>query len=492
MDYENDLLADLESDTESGDHVEKTATLEGVNNEEEYQDNTQPQHLDDLLQANHLRSVGLKLRQLDVSNVQDSKLLSSIYAIIPTIRTQLQTYANDSETDYLDLLAAVNNEQQSEEYVFLMQLSELLTLINDEISLLHKYVRVQYQVVFPELEYLVRNPVDYCQVINIIGQDLIGIRKHEGELKSFLTNDKVLAITMSALEQYKKQFELKDEDLNYIKQACKICYSLNEFLEEVSGFISGKLSKFAPNVAELIGPVATSQLLISVGSLQLLAATPSCNLPSFGVRDLLSQMKKGSHFIRATGYLFYCDLVRGLPPEFVRQALRIVSGKVILAARIDVSGASSDGLIGRKYLAEVKHKIDNLLTPPERSKTKALPAPVDQKSKKRGGRRFRKTKERFQMSELRKAQNKMEFGKEEQVVTDAFGDDVGLGLSKQTDGVKVNRNTDARISKSMALRLNSAKEKRENLETLLMTAQPELQKQNNVGRFGGLKRRRDS
>lgn len=489
--YEEDLLADLQSGSEDElDSKETERSLSDVPQTAFNGENWQ-----DLLSASHLHNVGHKLEQLDVVKVKDPDELTSVRKLIPQIREQLKTFSNEHETDYMELLASVNDDNQSEEFKFLMSLSELPTLIHDEISLLHRFVRTQYRVVFGELESLVSSPVDYCRVVLLVGQRLSDIRGKEPELQKIVSNAKVLAISMAALESFTRLFYLNDADMLYIQKACKLAIELNDFIKEVSDFVSSKLSKFAPNVNNLVGAVVTSQLLISVGSLRQLALTPSCNLPSFGVKDLLSQLKTRSNFVRATGYMFYSDLVVGLPPEVMRQALRILSCKVSLAARIDLSGSRPDGSLGSAYLQEVKQKIDKLLTPPDRKAPKALPVPKEQKSKKRGGRRFRKMKERTQMSEIRKAQNRMEFGKEETSVVDAFGEEVGLGLSKQIDGVRANRNTDARLSKAMVNRLNQ-KERSNDIDTIVFARDDEEVEKNVKSKRGknswlsGIKRNR--
>lgn len=461
--YEEDLLADLQSGSdEEIDQDEQVENSSDLTQATAHTDNWQ-----DLLRASHLHNVGSKLEQIDVTNIQDPSKLTSVQSVIPQIREQLKTHSDEQETDYMELLASVNDENQTEEFKFLMQISEIPTLIHDEISLIHRYVKTHYKLVFAELESLVPNPVDYCRVVLLVGQELAGIRDKESKLQEVVSSSKVLAISMAALENFARLLYLNESDMAHIRKACEICIELNGFIKELSDFVSQKLSKFAPNVNNLIGPVVTSQLLISVGSLRQLALTPACNLPSFGVKDLLSQLNTRSNFVRATGYLYYSELVMGLPPEIIKQALRIISAKIILAARIDLSGSKPDGSLGSSYLEEVKTKIDKLLTPPDRTAPKALPVPKEQKSKKRGGRRFRKMKERTQMSEIRKAQNKMEFGREETAVVDAFGEEVGLGLSKQIDGVRANRNTDARMSKAMVSRLNQQKDRGNDLDTLV-------------------------
>lgn len=485
MDFEKELAADFDSDSDD-------SVIENLQKDEQSsQQVSRPQDIEQLLQNHQLATVGTRLNQLDLSIVADINEIAPVHSLIPQIRQDLEKYSGSIETDYYELLASINDENQSEDFKFLMQLSELPTIINHEISLLYKYVTIHYRVVFPELENLVRSPVDYCRIVVEIGQELVGIRKHEPQLKQIISGDKVLAVVMAALQQFNNLFELRDSDMAVILQACNYCIELSAFLGEVSSFISGKLSKFAPNVSNLIGPVATSQLLISIGSLKHLALTPACNLPSFGVRDLLSQSQTRFNYVRAMGYLYYCDIMKGLPPEVVKQALRIVSGKVILAARVDLAGTCQSGEMGTKYLEEVRTKIDKLLTPPEHSTPKALPVPKEQKSKKRGGRRFRKMKERFQMSELRKAQNKMQFGKQEDVVVDSFGEEVGLGMSHQIDGIQVNRSTDARMSKAMISRLQQQKG-REDLDTILLAppVKENAKAENGHGEWGRMKKRR--
>ncbi|GEQ70172.1 hypothetical protein JCM33374_g3848 [Metschnikowia sp. JCM 33374] len=471
MDYENALMEDFGSDSDQSDIVDSLADETAHNLPELSAANPQngPKSLHDLLNQPKTSSIQHKLLQLDAMETLDVGQLSQVHALIPQIREELAKYTDTLETEYMDLVANITQQTHSQEYAFLVHMSDLPVIITDEISMLRRYVVSRYKVVFPELEALVPSPVDYCRIVLEIGQDLVGIRAHEPQLKQIVSSEKVLTIVMAALQQFSSAFHLNEADLAAIQTACHVCLDLHVFLGEISRFIAEKLAKYAPNVASLIGPVATSQLLISTGSLTQLAQTPACNIASFGVRDLSSQHKgrPPSGFVRATGYLYHSPLVVGLPPETIKQALRIVSAKVVLAARLDLARASPDGSMGLQYRTEVQNKIDKLLAPPELTATKALPVPKEQKSKKRGGRRFRKMKERFQMSELRRAQNKMSFGQQEQAVTDAFGEEVGLGMSRQLDGISVNRNTDARMSKAMIARLQQQKE-HETLDTIVL------------------------
>ncbi|RKP29810.1 Nop domain-containing protein [Metschnikowia bicuspidata] len=451
FDYAGALAADLDSNSDSETPIAEVA------DQVTQQPGEQPS-LQQLSQAPREVKVAQRLLQIDPRKPLLVAELSLVTGSMDMIRREIARYADKYNVEYMDLVASVSGTTRSEEYQFLIDLSALPDVISAEISLLHHHVAARYKAVFPEFESLVSNAVDYCRIVERIGVDLQAIRSHESFLKEMISGEKVLAVFMAALQQAPLSLKLLPSEWASVAEACAACVRLGTFSTEVSEFVAQKLAKYAPNLSALVGPVVASQLLVSTGSLAQLALTPSCNLPSLGVRDLLSQRRKATTHVLSTGYLYHCELISALPPEIVKQALRIVSGKVILAARIDVSRSSSDGSFGARYRRDVQERLDKLLLPPEASAPKAIPVPQERKSKKRAGRRLRKMKERFNMSELRKAQNKMEFGKAERTVTDSFGEEVGLGMSRELDVAKVNRNTDARLSKAMVMRLHKQRE----------------------------------
>ncbi|CAK9438292.1 uncharacterized protein LODBEIA_P25160 [Lodderomyces beijingensis] len=477
-DYEKELLADLQSSDEEGE--EETNEVEeaqvGVD-DEGVEANTSrrtfQEKLTDLIVSSSTTSSPFQtiLQHPNIESVTELRSLSKIFPLIPELRGKLNEYSNDQENDFLQLLSEINDNSQgnfqSDEYRFIVAINELSTLINDEIQAYSMLLKVQYRLVFPELESIIVNNIDYARIVLIIKQDLTGIQKYEQDLKKLVTNDKVLVLIMSALQQSKDHFTLSEKDMAKLISCASFILELDEILHQLSKFISHKLAKFAPNVSAIVGPITTSQLLIACGSLQQLALTPSCNIASLGVRDLSSNNKTASRNVRQTGYVYHSDMVKFLPPEIQRSAMRIVSGKLILAARMDLAKSDLEGKIGTKLKKEIEVKIDKLLAPPEQTPNKALPAPVEIKSKKRGGRRLRKMKERFQMSELRKAQNKLEFGKQEETITDDYGEDIGLGMSRSGGGngrlgqIQVNKNTSARMSKSMIERLQKSKQQQQ-------------------------------
>ncbi|CAH6720159.1 pre-mRNA-processing factor 31 [[Candida] jaroonii] len=475
MNYQDDLLNDFASDDESENEVDDVEVGEVVIEEaEEFIKNEQS--LEDEIQSIVNSSISIQdhLQQLDIDKVSDISKHLKIFNIIPQLKQRLSTF--DEETsDFLKLIS--NSDYDNDEFIFFQTANQLINIIDQEIECLFKFIRFKYSVVFPELDSIINNPIDYIKIIQIIKQDLINIKHYEDQFH-FLNKDKILVLIMSGLQNVKKQFVLNDEDFNQILVNCGKVNELIEISDILSKFIQRKLADLTPNLNKLIGPITTSQLLISCGSLNQLCLTPSCNLPSLGIKQLSSKSKNLTSKNIQMGYIFDNDMIKYLPDNILKSSIRILSGKIILAARIDLSKSCNDGSIGEKFKIEVQEKINKLLTPPESKGDKALAIPSEYKSKKRGGRKIRKLKQKFQLSELAKAQNKVEFGKREDSVINQFGEEVGFGIIKNSSLKKfnINTNTNAKLSKALKSRLeNNDNEKSKHLDSFEIETKPKSQ-----------------
>lgn len=130
-----------------------------------------------------------------------------------------------------------------------------------------------------------------------------------------------------------------------------------------------------------------------------------------------------------------------------------MAAKCTLAARVDSFHESTEGKVGYELKDEIERKFDKWQEPPPVKQVKPLPAPLDGQRKKRGGRRYRKMKERLGLTEIRKQANRMSFGEIEE---DAYQEDLGFSLghlgksgSGRVRQTQVNEATKARISKTL-------------------------------------------
>lgn len=214
-DYEAELLADLDSSDdeviETNDNQEEE--VEKINNN----DNQLAFHekLQKLIQSNATTdSFQSIMGQQNIETISDLTSLSKIRPLIPELKQKIVQYSNEEETDYLELLSSIDDGMdQSEEYKFIILINELSTIINNEILVFYSLVKMQYKEVFPELESLIPNAIDYVRIISIIKQDLPNIKSYEQEMKSIVSNEKVLVIIMAGLQQVQNQTMLDTEEI---------------------------------------------------------------------------------------------------------------------------------------------------------------------------------------------------------------------------------------------------------------------------------------
>ncbi|KAF7172360.1 hypothetical protein CNMCM5623_004576 [Aspergillus felis] len=331
----------------------------------------------------------------------------------------------------------------------------------DELTRLHKSLRDHYSIRFPELETLVTNPIDYAKTVAILkngplndikalsssADNMVGV-----PLKSILDGPSLMVVTVEGTTTRGR--EMTEAELKAVLDTCERILKLDRERTALTQSIQSRMSQIAPNLAALIGPETAAQFLNQTGGLKELAKIPACNLAAQG-----SKRSEGLGFatnigIRSQGFLYHSPIIQDIPNDLKRQAIRIVAAKMVLATRADVAKYSPDGSLGEELKQQCYQRLEKLTEPPPNAGAKALPAPDDKPSRKRGGRRARKAKEAIAMTELRKAQNRVAFGKEEAEVGYGTGEGtVGLGmLGQQDDGriraTQIDQRTRAKLSKS--------------------------------------------
>lgn len=361
---------------------------------------------------------------------------------------QVITLFPQFEQSINDLISKPNNEDLPQT---LAMLNSLAYIAQNEVAVLHSFMKLMYKVKFGELESLVPHPKQYADVISIIET---GDGTFESDAQ--LSKEQVLVLNMSMKSSFNSNVNVNSHKMLQIRQ---LLLKIIGIRSEMNSFILSKSSLVAPNLCALVGPEITSLLLSHVGGIFELSQVPSCNLPSIGKNKYLShESHTNLSGVRQEGYVYRSELVQHQPVEFRKQMLRMVCAKIALAARVD-AGRPQDDTLGRHWKNEVLQKIQKLQEPPPGISTvKPLPVPEDQPKKKRAGRKFRKYKQQFQLSHLRQLQNRMEFGKAEQSVTDDTGEEIGFGMAKSLQNIPVTEGNSAKMSKTMKRRINEANE----------------------------------
>lgn len=353
----------------------------------------------------------------------------------------------------------IGNIEDHPEYHLLTQSNTFSTQIDGEVALVHKFIRDHYSTRFPELERLVTTPLEYAKVVAIIGNgpmDSDSIKALQTStdnpigvgLKSVLDGPSLMIVTVEATTS--KGHEMFPDELARVRNACEMMVSLHKAKHTLTEYVQSRMNLFAPNMTALIGSLTAAQLLNAAGGLTGLSKTPACNIPSWGSKKRQAGLATNIG-IRQQGYLYHSEIIRGIPNDLKKQALRIVSGKLVLAARVDRIHSSPDGSTGEELKQACLERLEKLTEPAPNKGQRALPVPDDKPARKRGGRRARKAKEALAMTDLRKAQNRMVFGKEEKEVGYGTGDNtVGMGMIGQGNdgrirGLQVDNRTRAKL-----------------------------------------------
>ena len=270
-------------------------------------------------------------------------------------------------------------------------------------------------------------------------------------LRSVLAGPSLMVVNLEATTTRGR--ELTQAELSRVIRACEMTLGLDRAKKSLTDYVQSRMSIYAPNLTALIGSLTAAQLLNFAGGLTGLAKTPSCNIPPLGSKKQSQTGFATNVGVRQQGFLYHSPIIRGIPPDLKRQAMRIVSAKVILAARVDRVHTNPEGSLGEELKAACLERLEKLTEPPPNKGARALPAPDDKPSRKRGGRRARKAKEALAMTDLRKAQNRMLFGKEEKEVGYGAGESTkGLGMIGQANAgqirnLQVDQRTKAKLSK---------------------------------------------
>ncbi|RMZ79088.1 hypothetical protein DV738_g3445, partial [Chaetothyriales sp. CBS 135597] len=396
-----------------------------------------------------------KVEKMKLGGVSDVRSIANLMKTLQPVLDKIGHYQSippDKQT------TGVGNVEDDPEYKLLTQSNSLSTQIDSEIILVHKFIRDHYSTRFPELETLVQNPLDYAKTVAILKNGpLENINQIaassdnivKAPLRSILDGPTLMVVKVEAVRS--RGQDMTDSELAATLGACEMLLQLDRAKKTLTEYVRSRMDIFAPNLTILIGSLTAAQLLNYAGGLQGLAKTPDRNIPAMGSRRQKQSGLATNVGIRHQGFLYHSDLIQSIPNDLRIKAMRIVSGKLVLAARVDRVHQSRDGSTGVQLLEGCMRRIDKLTEPPPNRGPRALPAPDDKPSRKRGGRRARKAKEATAMTDLRKQQNRMAFGKEEKEVGYG-GDTQGLGMiGQENDGriraTQIDRRTIAKLSK---------------------------------------------
>lgn len=422
MSLADELLADLEEPEEDDFILDNPDLNLNIENKTSSKDEVKPVNIHEiasLSQSDRLNNIMRRIEKLQNSNITNSTNISGPVKADP-------------------------------EYMLIVDANNLAVDIDTEIFTIHKFVQDKYSKRFPELESLVVSPLEYVNTVKELGNDLDQAKNNEN-LQQFLTQATIMVVSVTASTTQGQL--LTEEELSEVKEACNMAIELNANKLKIYEFVESRMTFIAPNLSKIIGASTAAKLMGVAGGLANLSKMPACNILLLG-----SQKKVLSGFSQITalphtGFIYNSNIVQDMPPDLRRKAARLVAAKCALAARVDASHENPDGSFGTLMREQIEKKFDKLTEPPPVKFAKPLPKPVDPPRKKRGGKKVRKMKERYAMTELRKQANRLNFA---EIEDDAYQEDLGYTrgtIGKASTGrirtAQVDEKTKVRISKTL-------------------------------------------
>ncbi|KAH0903564.1 hypothetical protein HID58_043067 [Brassica napus] len=308
------------------------------------------------------------------------------------------------------------------EYKLIVDCNQLSVDIENEIAIVHNFIRDKYRLKFQELESLVNHPIDYARVVKKIGNETdLTLVDLEGLLPSAI----IMVVSVTALTT--KGSPLPEDVLQKTLEACDRALDLDSARKKVLDFVESKMGSIAPNLSAIVGSAVAAKLMGTAGGLSALAKMPACNVQVLGhKRKNLAGFSSATSQLRV-GYLEQTEIFQSTPPALKSRAGRILAAKSTLAARVDATRGDPSGTNGKALREEIRKKIEKWQEPPPARQPKPLPVPDSEPKKRRGGRRLRKMKERYAVTDMRKLANRMAFGTpEESSLGDGLGEGYGM------------------------------------------------------------------
>ncbi|KAJ1550301.1 U4/U6-U5 snRNP complex subunit prp31, partial [Nowakowskiella sp. JEL0078] len=423
---DEDLLNDLDDLGEDNleDNVEAEVTSDNAMENEETQ----------TFEENELAHKALLNAIKNTSNIRSiARLLNS---------KQLQDILSKIDYHLSQPNSETTGSDDHPEYKLILQSNNLTVDIDNELTVVHKFIRDHFAPKFPELEQLVRNELDYSRV------DVMKV-----DLRSLLPASIVMVVTVASSTSKGRQ--LSEPELAAVFEGCDMALDLEAARMKILGYVESRMNIIAPNLSAIVGSTTAAKLLGFAGGLQAFCNIPACNVIVLGKLKKNAAGLSSAGVKRHIGVIYGCEFVERTPEEFKRRAARLVSSKCTLAARVDAAKEALDGSIGEKLFQEIQKKLEKEMEPPPGKSIKALPIPDEGPKKRRGGKRVRKMKEKYAITELSKQQNRMSFGVAEDEVG-SMDETTGLGLIGNQTGKIRSTVTDSRtklgVSKNLAKR----------------------------------------
>ncbi|MGA1873391.1 MAG: hypothetical protein ACMUHY_06935 [Thermoplasmatota archaeon] len=202
-----------------------------------------------------------------------------------------------------------------------------LSDIDSSLNLVQERLREWYGRFWPEISPL----LEERSMLSVMGDDPDPSKLPE----RILAVDEALHDKVKDLEPPKIA---DDADLSGISNLASLASSLWRSREGLEGYIESEMSRVAPNLSNVVGPLIGARLIHSAGGLSRLARLPSSTVQVLGAEKMFFKFLKEGGKPPKHGVLFQHPWVHSLPAAKRGKMARSLASAASLASRMDAYG----------------------------------------------------------------------------------------------------------------------------------------------------------
>jgi U4/U6 small nuclear ribonucleoprotein PRP31 len=228
--------------------------------------------------------------------------------------------------------------QENPEYSLIVAANNLSVEVDNEILVVHKFIRDHYNPRFPELQQLVPDPVMFIRSVRALGNESDLTKAH---LSAVLPAAILMTVAVTATTTRGRP--LGQSEWEAVLSACDLEERLDNARKTIFNYVQSRMTVLAPNVSAIVGTTTAAKLLGVAGGLAALAKMPASNVQLLGAQKKIAAGFSTATRERHTGFIYQSAVVQSASEEYRRKAQRTVGAKVVLAARMDLDRHGGDG-----------------------------------------------------------------------------------------------------------------------------------------------------
>lgn len=239
----------------------------------------------------------------------------------------------------------------------IVQAIALLDDLDKELNIYAMRVKEWYGWHFPEMGKIINDNLAYAKVIKAMGMRSAA---STADLSEILPEE--IETALKAAAEVSMGTEITDQDLTNITMLAEQVVSFSEYRQQLSSYLSARMSAIAPNLTVLVGELVGARLIAHAGSLMNLAKSPASTVQILGAEKALFRALKTKHDTPKYGLIYHASLIGQSTGKNKGKIARMLATKTTLGLRVDALTDDKDesAALGLSLRAMVENRVRKL------------------------------------------------------------------------------------------------------------------------------------